>query len=103
MAHHNAVGGGGGAKDLRYAAASENAFTAFTRQAVEVGVAGRDVTEELGNADDGPLEIVVLEADGPQHGAVRGAAGAFGGETAGGVALGRHGGFPQIIVAVPSL
>src|SRR5207247_2293708 len=59
-----------------------DALAALAHQAVEVSVARRDVAEQRGNADHRPLEVVVEEADGPEHGAVRSAAGAAGGEQA---------------------
>ena len=45
---------------------------ALAGQAVEVGVARRDVAEQRGDADHGPLEVVVVKADGPEHGPVGG-------------------------------
>ena len=45
VAHHDAVGGGRSAEDLRHAAAGADALAALAGQAVEVGVARRDVAE----------------------------------------------------------
>ncbi len=91
MAHHNAVGGGGRAENLRHAAAGANAFAAAAGQAIEMGVARRNLAEQRSDADHRPIEILIVKADGPQHGAIGSAAGTFGGESAGTVALGRHG------------
>jgi hypothetical protein len=85
VAHHDAVGGGGRAEDLRHAAGAADALDALARQAVEVGVARRDVGVQVGDADDRPVEVVVVEADGPKHGAVGGAARSVGGGQAGAV------------------
>ena len=87
VAHHDAVGGGRGAEDLRHAAAGADALAALAGQAVEVGVAGRDVAEQRGDADHRPVEVVVVEADGPQHGPVGRAAHALGGQQAGAIRL----------------
>ena len=53
-------------------------LAAFHRQSVEVGVAWGNVAGQGGDADDRLVEVVVLEADGPEHGPVRGPAGAGG-------------------------
>ena len=46
VAHHDAVGGGWGAEDLRHAAGGADALAALAGQAVEVGVARGDVAEQ---------------------------------------------------------
>ncbi len=57
-----------------------------------MGVARRDVAEQIGDADHGARKIVVVKADGPQHGAVRRPAGSLGGESADAIAGRGHGG-----------
>src|SRR5262249_5674379 len=88
--HHDAVGSGRSAEDLRHAAGSTDTLTALAGQAVEVGVTGRDVAEQRRHADHWPVEILVEKADGPEHGAVGGAAHAVGGHAAAGFAIGSH-------------
>src|SRR5262249_18370640 len=90
VAHHDAVRRGGSAKDLRDPAGGADAFAALAGQAVEVGVAGGDVAEEGGDADHRTVEVVVVEADGAEHGPVGGPLRAAGGGEAG--AIGRHDG-----------
>ena len=79
VSHHDAVGGGGSAEGLADAAAGANAFERFLRQPIEMSVARGDVGMEVGDANHGPIEIVVHKADCPQHGPVGRAANAFGG------------------------
>src|SRR5437764_1482743 len=67
------------------------ALDGVARKPIEMGVARRDIAEQRSDTDHGPGEVVVMEADGAQHGAVRGAAWSGGGETAGMSTLGRHG------------
>src|SRR5262249_4686755 len=74
VAHHDAVGGGGRSEDLRHTAGGADALDALASEAVEVGVAGGDVAEQRGDADQRAGEVVVEEADGAEHGAVGSAA-----------------------------
>src|SRR5262249_22694636 len=83
VTHHDAVGGGRGAKDLRYPARGANALTALAGQAVEVGVARGDIAEQRRHADHWPAEVVVEETDGAQHGPVGRPAYPLGGQSAG--------------------
>src|SRR5262249_7888032 len=94
VAHHDAIGGRRCAEDLGHAAAGADALAALAGQAVEMSVAGGDVAEEGGDTDHGPGEIPVVEAAGPQDGAVGGAIGnlATGGLQAGTLWLRRHAG-----------
>src|SRR5262249_43931388 len=68
-----------GAEDLRHATGRTDALIALAREAVEVSVAGSDVAEQRGDADHGPVEILIEEADAPQHRPVGGPAEAPGG------------------------
>src|SRR5439155_17058800 len=94
LAHHDAVGGRRRTEDLRHAAGRADAFIAFASQAIEVGIAGRDVAEERGHADHRPLEILVQEADGTQHGAIGRAAHTLGGQATARFAFLCHGTYP---------
>src|SRR5262249_62141406 len=49
-------------------------------QPVQVGVARRDVREQVGHADHGAVEVVVVKADGAEHGPIGSAADAAGSE-----------------------
>ena len=82
VAHHDAVGCRGRTENLADAAAGADAFQPLARQPIQMGVAGRDVAMQVGHADHGPREIVVMKADGPQHGPIGRPAHAFGGHQA---------------------
>ena len=71
------------------APAARTAASARRGEHVEAGVAGRDRAVAVGDADDRLVEVVIAEADGAEHGAVRRALDARGdGEDR----SGRHGG-----------
>src|SRR5262245_31128386 len=74
------------------AAGGPNALDRLAGEAVEVGVARRDVAVQVRNVDDRLGEILVEEPDGPKHGAIRRTAGAAGGGEAVTWSVGGHGG-----------
>jgi hypothetical protein len=73
---------------LWHAAGRSNAFATLAGQAIEMCVARRDVAEQVGDADHGPCEIVVVKADGTKHGSVRRSTDAASGEKT--MAIGLH-------------
>jgi len=79
------VGGGRRAEGLRDAASGADALAGLARQAVEVGIAGRDLAPQRGHPEHRLGEVVIVEADGPQHGAVGCALDAGGGDAAAGI------------------
>jgi len=78
VAHHDPVRGGRRAEYLGHTAGSADALTCVAGEAVQMGVARRDVAEKRGNPNHGAVEIVVMESHGPKHGAIRSAAHALG-------------------------
>src|SRR5262249_41169466 len=95
VTHADAVGDGGGAERLRNTPRGADALAALFREPVEVGITRGDVAEERCDPDHRLLEIFVGEADGPEHGPVRGPPGsARCGQTGASESV-SHGGNPQ--------
>ena len=70
-AHRNSVAHRDGAENLRHGLGiAENAHGAL-REIIQARVARRHGAVAIGNADDGLVEIVVAEANGAQHRAIR--------------------------------
>ena len=92
-AHRDAVGNGDGAENHRFPAGRVGALGGFGGQAVDVHVAGGDHGPGRGDADDGLLEVGVVEAHRPEHRSAGGAIGAIddGGGVLAGVLGSAHG------------
>jgi hypothetical protein len=82
MTHHDAVRRRRSPEYLRHAPGRKYTVASFPREAVEVGIARRDVTEQARNADHRPSEVVIVKTDGSKHGPIGGPANTAGGKQA---------------------
>ena len=64
---------GDGPEHLRHTACGADGGVGTLGEFTEAGVTGGDIALAVGDADDRFREIIVLESDGAQHGAIGGA------------------------------